>query len=380
MKQRLLYITHHRLSDNNGGANASKGFLNAFGSLFDDCSIICHNISRKEPYIPTKFKFFPLQDQRTNIRKFFDMYRGAISGLYYFVREHLATHAYDVVVIDHTFSGAGLSAYIKSTGAKLVTIHHNVERDYLRDNSQERSIFYRYPFLHYSRQAERECLKYSDVNLTLTEKDAAIFRSWQIAKSIHNWGIYEYRPIADRQFTQKPKGESFIITGSLCFQQSLLPIMTFVQSYWPLLRQSYPQAKLLIAGRNPAPKLLDLCNRTAGVSIIPNPQDIGALVQKADYYICPIYTGSGLKLRILDGLREGLPILCHNVAANGYERFVGNGCMFPYHDTESFMTALHQMVDASPVPQVVYQTFRETFSPEAGQARLEAILKQEHII
>ena len=44
MNRRLLFITHHKLDDNNGGANASKGFLHCFARLFDDCTLICHTM------------------------------------------------------------------------------------------------------------------------------------------------------------------------------------------------------------------------------------------------------------------------------------------------------------------------------------------------
>ena len=380
MKQKLLYITHHKLDDNNGGCNASKGFLHCFASLFDESTVICHSMDDPSPYIPSNFTYCPMQDKRSKIRKLFDMYRGAISGHYYFVRQHLKKHQYDVVVIDHTFTGAGLSRYIKSTGAKLITIHHNVERDYLRDNGKEKPLLYRFPFLYYCRKSERDCLQNSDINLTVTERDASIFRSWYPDIHVFSWGIFEYRPIEDKAFEPKPKGQTFVITGSLHFEQSLVPIMDFIRDYWPLVRKELPQAQLLIAGRNPSPALLDVCTSTKGIIVIANPDDMGAVVRKADYYICPIHAGSGLKLRIFDGLKQGLLILCHNVAAAGYEPLAANHCLYAYHDAQTFQEALGRMIAADITPQTVYQTFKDTFSLQHGQNRLAKILQQEHII
>ena len=380
MKQKLLYITHHKLDDNNGGCNASKGFLHCFAGLFDEGAVICHSMDNPSPYIPSNITFYPMQDRRSKVRKLLDMYRGAISGHYYFVRQHLKEHHYDVVVIDHTFTGAGLSEYIKSTGAKLITIHHNVERDYLRDNGKERPLLYRFPFLYYCRKAEKDCLQNSDVNLTVTERDASVFRSWYPDIHVYNWGICEYRPIEEKEFTPKPKGQTFVITGSLYFEQSLVPIIDFIHDYWPLVLQHFPQAQLLIAGRNPSSALLELCAATEGITVIANPDDMGAVVRKADYYICPIHAGSGLKLRIFDGLKQGLLILSHDVAADGYEPLAANGCLFAYHDKQTFVEALCSMTDANATPQTVYQTFKDTFSMQHGQTKLAGILHQEHII
>lgn len=380
MKKRLLFITHHKLDENNGGCNAAKGFLHCFSQLFDDCTVICHKIEHTATYIPSGVQYFPMVDRRSKIRKLFDMYRGVISGHYYFVREHLKSQHYDVVVIDHTFTGAGLSKYIKQTGAVLITIHHNVERDYLRDNSKEKPLLYRFPFLYYCKKSERDCLLNSDVNLTVTERDAEIFRSWYPDIHVHKWGIFEYRDITEKTFPQNTKGQTFIITGSLYFEQSLRPILSFINDYWSLVLKEIPQARLIIAGRNPSPQLQNVCLSDNSITLIANPDDMEAVVSTADYYICPINAGSGLKLRIFDGLKQGLPIICHEVAAAGYESMETEGCLFSYHDETSFVESLRRLMLSSSSPQHVYQLYKDTFSLEAGVVQLTSILQQENIL
>lgn len=380
MSRRLLYITHHQLDQNNGGANASKGFLHCFAAFFDEGTVICHDMPEASPYIPENFKSCPMRDKRSKIRKLFDMYRGRISGHYYFVKEHLKTHRYDVVVIDHTFTGAGLPEYIKATGAKLITIHHNVERDYLRDNSKEKPLLYRWPFLHYCKKAEKDCLRHSDANLTVTKHDAFVFRSWYHSIRVYPWGIYEYSPLEEPQWAPKKDNQTFIITGSLYFRQSTLPIMDFVRRYWPLVLQACPEAHLIIAGRNPSEELQKLCNEAEKVVVIPNPESMADVVGKANYYICPIYAGSGLKLRIFDGLKQGLPVLCHDVAANGYESVAEKGCLFTYHDAQSFAESLRRMLSTKVTPAEVFQSYKACFSLQAGQERLAEILRHEHIL
>ncbi len=380
MNKKVLFITSHKLDDNNGGSNASKGFARCFASIFNDLSLIFHEIERTEPYIPANVRLFPMHDDRMKIRKLFDMYRGVLNYVHCYVKEHLKTHQYDIVVIDHSFTGAGLCKYIKSTGAKLITIHHNVERDYLRDNSKERPLSYRYPLVYYSKKAERDCLQYSDVNLTVTKKDAETFRSWYPNPHLHNWGIFEYQSIPEKTFEAKEKSLTFVVTGSLCFVQSLQPIMDFIQRYWPIVLQAYPQARLLVAGRNPSKQLQEACSSVKSISIIPNPTDIATIVQQGNYYVCPIYAGSGLKLRIWDGLKQGLPIICHRVSTAGYEGIMEKGCLFAYNDETTFSTSLRQMVTADLSPEKVYRAYKDTFSVETGIERLHDILIQENII
>lgn len=379
---RLLFITRSRLSENNGGVNATKGFIQCFAALFEDCSIICPISDNMQQVIPSKYKVYPYTDNRSLIHKGLDVYRGVICANYSFVRHHLREHRYDVIVIDNSFAGASLTSSIKATNVKVITIHHNVERDYLRDNAKEHSIVYRYPFIYFARKAERKCLLASDVNITLTAKDATTFQSWHEDRNLHlhPWSVFEHRPIEDKRFVPREKGMTFVVTGSLYFMQSLFPIMDFIHRYWPLLLRTYPHAKLIVAGRNPAESLRQMCAKNEGITLIPNPEDMAEVVSMADYYICPINAGSGIKLRVLDGLKQGLPVLCHEVSAAGYEHVEAAHCLFSYHDEQTFTVALHRMVEANPSRETVYQIFKNTFSIQTGTDRLHKILTEEGII
>lgn len=383
MSKRLLFITCHRLDQNNGGANASKGFLRCMAPLFDECSIIYPEFDDTAGYIPPKFRRYPCHDSRPRWQKGLDMYRGVVGALFYCVRHHLSKHRYDIIIIDHSASATGLIPVLKATGALLVTIHHNVERDYLHDNSHERPISYRLPYNHFACKAERDCLTTSHVNLTLTAHDAATFASWYPRHNLHlhPLGIFEYRPIVNRTFTPKPKaGHSFAVTGSLCFIQSLVPITEFLHRYWPLIRHQYPDARLTIAGRDPSAALIAECRSHDDITIVPNPVDISACVSTADYYICPIHKGSGLKLRIMDALRQGLLVLCHEVSASGYECMAASGCLFTYHDESTFLASLQHMMNSHATPADVYRTFQDNYSTEVGTRRLQQILQEENII
>ena len=383
MTKRVLIITRHILSQNNGGANATKSFINCFSALFNDCSLICPIYdSHANSIIPHKIKVFSYEDHRNRIQKGLDCWRGRICANELFVKQHLKEHYYDIVVIDHSFSGASLAKTIKATGAKLITIHHNVECNYQYDNRKDYSLLFRWPYIHHAIKAERMCLRYSDTNLTLTESDAREFQSWypDTDLHIHIWGTFEYRPIETKTFIPRNHSHQFVITGSLNFVQSLFPIMEFIDDYWPIAKQECPDAKLIIAGRNPSDVLIRKCNKDARIMLIPNPDNIESVVQEANYYICPINLGSGLKLRIMDGLKQGLPVLCHEVSIAGYEQIAAGNGLFSYQDETSFRTALQEMLSTDINPNDIFQLYKETFSLDTGIERLHDILTKEHYL
>ena len=89
-----------------------------------------------------------------------------------------------------------------------------------------------------------------------------------------------------------------------------------------MLRETDPSAELTVAGRSPAASILEAAS-SAGARVVPSPEDMSVLIREADIYICPSDNGSGIKLRMMDGLKQGLPVVAHVLASRGYEMFVG---------------------------------------------------------
>lgn len=373
----LLFITRHYLDDNNGGANATKGFIHTFASAFGALDLIYpeHDDVDCSSYVPSSCVLYPCYDKRSKMMKVVDMYRGRVHRFTDFVKQHLNSHQYEIIVIDHSILAATLIEAIKQTNAKIITIHHNVEKNYLKDN--EPSIIYRYPYDYFCKKAEIDALLNSDINLTLTDRDAETFKSWFPEKNLHqhNIGICEYRQLTEPQYNNDNNTNTFIITGSLCFKQSLLPIMDFLSNYYPLLKAQCPTAKLIIAGRNPSEELKQKCASDSSIELIANPENMNEVVQRANYYVCPINAGSGIKLRILDGLKQGLPVIAHEVASRGYDYVESAGCLFPYHDKATFNTALTSLLNSKSSKSHVFNTFKHVFSLDACVVRLKEIVK-----
>ena len=380
---KVLFITRHYLDENNGGSNGSKAYLRAVSELYNDVSLIYpeHDSYSSSEYIPSKIKTFPCYDKRAKWQKGVDVYRGILHRATGYIKKHLKNNNYDIIILDHSIVASGLFKTLSKSGSKIITIHHNNESEYIRDNLP--SWLYRIPYVYYVKKAEREALWLSNLNVTVTEHDAQTFRDWYPNRNIHchNMGTYQWqdlpRTIEDDGVRQC---KTFAITGSLNFLQSQKPVIEFVERYYPLLLSKIPEARLIVAGRNPSQSVVDACNRYQSIELIPNPEDIVAVIRRADIYICPINTGSGVKLRVMDGLKLGIPVLGHCVAANGYEAIKDDGYFFEYYDEDSFKKSLFAISELKYNRQDVYDSFSRYFSFQAGKERLSEILKKEELI
>ncbi len=380
---RVLIITRHYLDENNGGSNGSKAYIRALSELYPDCTLIFpeHNDKTSVEFIPRGVKAVPCYDYRSKWKKGMDVYCGKLHRAPGFVKEHLEHNKYDMIVIDHSLTANGVIGNVKKQGCKVVTIHHNNESQYIRDNKP--GLLYRWPYIYYTKKAEQDALLHSDLNITVTEKDAWQFREWYPDRDIHcyNMGTYQYRDLpASIQDDGVRNCKTFAITGSMNFQQSQRPVIEFVERYLPVLLKKTPQAKLIIAGRDPSVSIREVCAKHPEITLIPNPADIGEIISQADIYVCPINTGSGVKLRVMDGLKLGIPVLGHTVSLNGYEAIKKDGFFFDYFDELSFERSLDEIVSLRYKKQYVYASFLSYFSFEAGKSRLQEILQKEQMI
>lgn len=158
--------------------------------------------------------------------------------------------------------------------------------------------------------------------------------------------------------------------------QTVNSVMDYYGNYWSETLRILDDFLLILAGRNPSTKILETIGRKENVVIVPNPVNISEVVVKGDIFVCPVNIGGGLKLRLMDGLRNGLLILVHEVSARGYDMFLNEPWFKVYHDVASYAEGLMEL---NKLKQVEYSRqirakYNEYFSFEAGLSRLSDAL------
>lgn len=384
---RVLFFTHHYLDDNSGGSFASRAYINAFTEIADTCMLMYPD--RGIPisdFIHHKCILQGVKDERNKVQKVIDIYRGRIHRYADVMVLQINEFKPDVVVFDNSRTSAGMLEKVKMLGVKTVIIHHNYEMEYYRGTKP--FIAWRLPFMHYMEKAERTAVQCGDLNLTLTDEDKSLLQlHYDLSQQskIVKLGTFESMP---EQATFQDKVEPitpilksdlcFAITGTLGSYQTEVSVIPFLEEDYPELLLELPDSKLIIAGRNPSIKVINACAKYPSVKLIANPKDMQEVISNADVYICPTCVGGGLKLRVMDGLQAGLPVLTHAVSARGYDEFRKGECLFVYSDKNSFRTSLQELLQALEEGRLdkatIKNTYTSIFSFEAGVRRLRDIL------
>jgi len=84
----------------------------------------------------------------------------------------------------------------------------------------------------------------------------------------------------------------------------------------PIVRQKLPMARLHLAGRSPSQKIANLTD-FPGVMLTGDPPDADAILAGADFVVVPLEAGGGTRLKILEAMAWGLPVIATPIAAEG---------------------------------------------------------------
>ena len=153
-------------------------------------------------------------------------------------------------------------------------------------------------------------------------------------------------------------------------------ITHFLKELYTPIISKYPDINIIIAGRNPGKKLIEKCKRS-NIELIANPENMDAVIKKSSVYIAPARLGSGLKLRVMDGLRNGKAILTHPTSAKGYDLFHNKDYFKQYHSVEDFMEKLDYLLNNQFNPLCIKTDYEKYFSFPSGLERLKVILNEE---
>ena len=159
-----------------------------------------------------------------------------------------------------------------------------------------------------------------------------------------------------------------IITGNLSVKKGYVGIITFINEIF--IKLDKDRFDLIIAGRNPVEKLVRLCAKINNIELKANPQNMGSLINTADIYLNPCSLGSGIKIRNFDGLRAGLPVVCHQGNSHGFENY-SRDSFCTYKCLESFNEAIDTVAFDR---EKVFQEYKIKNSLEVGIDKFNSLI------
>ena len=374
-KRILIDATNVNITIPGGGTFATQGYIEALLALLPGQIDVLHPA---EAYIRDARYHTIDVPSRSKAQQYVGLLKGQFHRAGQFIIDYLHQHPgnYEYVLISTGLYAGGIIPKLKDLPIKTIVLHHNYEPEYRMDSRSILTLRGKTDIL--VRKWERRGYRNADINLFLTRQDCLRFeKEYGEHPNNHVTGVFE--PTGEEQpIANGPLTDSAVITCALGDIQNQASLLRFADTYLPIFEQVLPNWHIELMGRNPLPAITQMASHHKCIHLTPNPEDIRTLAAKSKIYLCPMDAGGGLKLRIMDGLRAGQPVLVHERSARGYDDFFNMPFFYTYHDIESFRNGLTQISDYVQSDtysrEAVQSHYYQYFGLEAGIQRLKAIL------
>ncbi len=116
---------------------------------------------------------------------------------------------------------------------------------------------------------------------------------------------------------EEPADPTLIFAGRMNWYPNSHAVAEFLGRCWPELRRRVSSIKLIVAGMNPPPELVRAAETDRSIRVTGFVEDIRPVITEALVYVCPILDGGGTRLKLLDAMSLGMPIVATPLAAEG---------------------------------------------------------------
>lgn len=214
-----------------------------------------------------------------------------------------------------------------SPRSKIVFDNHNAEtalqeRIYETDIGNLRKL----PKAVYSRiqvsklrRFETWACQESDIVTAVSERDAELLNQFRRPNQSRVTAIPNCIDTTNFQIVDD-EGEKIydlVFTGKMDYRPNIDAMLWFYQEIWPLVTQVKKDAKLVIVGKNPGPTISAL-DQFEGITVTGAVAEIAPWLNCSRVMVMPLRMGSGTRLKLIQALAAGLPVVSTSNGAEGY--------------------------------------------------------------
>jgi glycosyltransferase involved in cell wall biosynthesis len=167
---------------------------------------------------------------------------------------------------------------------------------------------------------------------------------------------------------------TMLFVGSFRHGPNLEALKWLIAAVLPRIVEGHPGARLVIVGSDPPPSLAFLANNPA-VMFTGYVEDIRDVLERYAVFVCPILTGSGIRVKLLEAFSSGIPAVSTAVGAEGLSSRSGDVCEIADRP-EAFAAAVLRLFNDGEYAAALAQRARRMVETEKDGATITAKLEQ----
>lgn len=242
------------------------------------------------------------------------------------VLEQLSEHEnFDSVHLESIHMSSYEALFSNPRRVRIPSVYdwHNIESEAMRRYSVEvRSLAKRFYAISTARRLqtfERAILQIAFGHIVCSRREEE-----QLMARVPGARITTVPNGVDTSFFAQAKAEvrwppkSIIFVGAMNYYPNIEAAIFFVHDVWRRLRALFPACRLTLVGSDPVPAVVALRN-IEGVEVTGTVEDVRRFYHDADIAVAPLRLGGGTRLKILEAMAAGVPVISTSVGAEGLE-------------------------------------------------------------
>jgi len=229
----------------------------------------------------------------------------------------LSQQTFDLIVFDGLFVTPYLEMVRSKSNAKIWLRQHNVESQIWETMAQNtRQILKKWyiNLLAKRLQAyEQQVLNQFDALIALTQHDADELKQMGCVKPLL---VLPVGIPLQKTISQTPVHSKAVFhLGAMDWQPNQQAMHWFLKEVWPLVHAKVPDAIFYMAGKK-MPNTFS-AYQSKSVKVVGEVDDARAFMQNKQIMIVPLFAGSGIRVKIIEGMSLGKSIVSTTLGAQG---------------------------------------------------------------
>jgi sugar transferase (PEP-CTERM/EpsH1 system associated) len=236
----------------------------------------------------------------------------------------LSEQDFDIIQIESIHLMSYLEIIQKARKRPVVVCDwHNVESELMRRYGEREPRRLRRAYAGRTAwlmsEFERRALREFDAHVVVSQRDAERLRSLNPDARIL---VIENGVDTAAYSEVGPKDESvarrIVFVGSMDYHANIDGAISFAREVWPHVRDHQPELIFTIVGKDPGLEVRELA-QLPGIEVTGTVDDVRPFYREAIAAVVPLNVGGGSRLKILEAMAAGVPVVSTTLGAEGLE-------------------------------------------------------------
>jgi len=112
---------------------------------------------------------------------------------------------------------------------------------------------------------------------------------------------------------------SLFFVGTLTWEANIDGLIWLLNNVWPSLKRKYKDLKFYIVGKNPDERLAEAVSLQKGVLLEGFQENLEPYFLASKIFVAPLRFGSGIKVKVINAMYRGIPIITTPIGAEGIQ-------------------------------------------------------------